>query len=68
MYNKFQSNQRIVGAENLYEDKTQAQIFIEKRAELFLNAANKNPKKFIYRLKRSNLKFKYIKTNFYKNK
>lgn len=68
MYNKFQSNQRIVGAENLYEDKTQAQIFIEKRAKLFLNAAKKNPKTFIYRLKRSNLKFKYIKTNFYKNK
>ena len=68
MYNKFQSNQRIVGAENLYEDKTQAQIFIEKRAELFLNAAKKNPKKFIYRLKRFNLKLRYIKTNFYQNK
>ncbi len=68
MYNKFQSNQRVVGSENLYEDKTQAQIFIEQRAELFLNAANKNPKKFIYRLKRFNLKLKYIKTNFYQNK
>ncbi|UTC89925.1 hypothetical protein E4N80_08710 [Treponema denticola] len=68
MYNKFQSNQRSSVDENMYEDKTPEQIFIEKRAELFLNAAKKNPKTFIYRLKRSNLKFKYIKTNFYKNK
>ena len=68
MYNKFQSNQRIVGAENLYEDKTQAQIFIEKRAELFLNAAKKNPQRFRYRLKRFTPKFKYIRTNFNQKK
>ena len=67
MYNKFQSNQRVVGSENLYEDKTQAQIFIEQRAELFLNAAKKNPQRFRYRLKRFNPKLKYIKTNFYQN-
>ena len=47
MYNKFQSNQMSGVDENLYKDKTPEQILIEKRAELFLNAAKKNPKKFI---------------------
>ena len=68
MYNKFQSNQRVVGSENLYEDKTQAQIFIEQRAELFLNAAKKNPQRFRYRLKRFTPKFKYIRTNLNQKK
>lgn len=68
MYNKFQSNQRSGVDENLYKDKTPEQVLIEKRVELFLNAAKKKPKKFIYRLKRFNLKLKYIKTNFYQNK
>ena len=67
MYNKIQSNQGSSVDENLCKYKTPEQILIEKRAELFLNAANKNPKKFIYRLKRFNPKLKYIKTNFYQN-
>ena len=67
MYNKIQSNQRSSVDKNSYEDKTPEQILIEKRAELFLNAANKNPKKFIYRLKRFTPKFKYIRNNFNQN-
>ena len=68
MYNKIQSNQGSSVDENLCKDKTPEQILIEKRAELFLNAAKKNPQKFRYRLKRFSPKFKYIKTNFNQKK
>lgn len=63
MCNKFQSSQRIIEHENLYDDKTPEQIFIEKRAELFLKEAKKHPEKFRYGIKRFNFRFKYIKNN-----
>lgn len=68
MYNKFQTNQRAIGSENSYKDKTQDQILIEKRAELFLNAAKKNPKRFPYRIKGFKPNFNYIKRSFHKKK
>ena len=53
--------------ENSYVDKTPEQIFLEKRAELFLKGTKKYPQWFRYGLKRFNPKFKYIRNNFNQN-
>ena len=67
MYNKFESNQICSMDENSYVDKTPEQIFLEKRAELFLKGTKKYPQWFRYGLRRFNPKFKYIRNNFNQN-
>lgn len=61
---EFKPEFKTIGDESLCENKSPEQIFIEKRAELFLKELKKHPKKFLYRIKRFNFKFKYIKSKF----
>lgn len=65
----FQSGTKIIGSEdNSNCSKTVNQVFIEKRAEAFLNALKKYPQKLGYGTRYFHPKFKYIKIIFNKKK